>query len=146
MKNLVSGSTAAIHNQTILEQVELMRFTDNGDGTVTDTQTGLIWQQADDGVLRDWEDANEYCTDLVLGGYSDWSLPSLDELKSIVDESRVAPACDPVFYCRCSNYWLCSTYIYGPPGGWYVNFYFGYVSADHKTDYNRYVRCVRGGP
>src|SRR3990172_10715767 len=36
------------------------RFTDNGDGTVTDSVTGLIWQQLDDGKKRTWEKAKKY--------------------------------------------------------------------------------------
>lgn len=44
-------------------------YVDNGDGTVTDESTGLMWQQADDGVERDWEEACQYCEDLKEAGY-----------------------------------------------------------------------------
>lgn len=77
-------------------------YLDNGDGTVSDLATGLMWQQADDGQGRDWEHALAYAEDLQLAGYDDWRLPNAKELQSIVDYSRSpektdSPAIDPVF-------------------------------------------------
>ncbi|WP_147676078.1 Lcl C-terminal domain-containing protein [Algibacter pacificus] len=77
-------------------------FIDNGDGTVSDYATGLMWQKADDGKARDWEGALAYSEDLELAGYTDWRLPDAKELQSIVDYSRSpqttnSPAIDPVF-------------------------------------------------
>ncbi len=63
-------------------------FVDNGDGTITDLATGLMWQMADDGIARDWESALEYSEDLQLAGYDDWRLPNAKELQSIVDYSK----------------------------------------------------------
>jgi hypothetical protein len=75
-------------------------YVDNKNGTVTDTRTGLVWQQADDGVARTWADAGPYCENLVLGGYGDWRLPRIDELETLVDYSRYDPAIYPVFSDR----------------------------------------------
>lgn len=77
-------------------------FVGNGDGTITDNATGLMWQGADDGVARDWEDALAYCEDLTLANHSDWRLPNTKELQSIVDYNRSpskthSPAIDPLF-------------------------------------------------
>ncbi|MGP6086699.1 Lcl C-terminal domain-containing protein [Antarctobacter jejuensis] len=73
-------------------------FTENGDGTVTDTATGLMWQQADDGTRREWAEALAYCEALELGGHADWRLPDSKALQSIVDYDRTSlPAIDPVF-------------------------------------------------
>lgn len=76
-------------------------FADNGDGTVTDYATGLIWQQADSGSGMIWEDALDYCESLSLAGGTDWRLPNAKELQSIVDYSRApslgSAAIDPVF-------------------------------------------------
>ena len=74
----------------------------NSDGTVTDLATGLMWQQADDGEGRDWENALSYAEQLELAGHSDWRLPNAKELQSLVDYSRSpqttdSPAIDPVF-------------------------------------------------
>ena len=63
-------------------------FASNPDGTVTDAATGLMWQQADDGVAREWEESLAYCEALELGGHGDWRLPDVKELQSIVDYGR----------------------------------------------------------
>ena len=60
-------------------------FEDNGDGTVSDLATGLMWQAADDGETRDWEDALSYAENSDYAGYDDWRLPNAKELQSIVD-------------------------------------------------------------
>jgi len=70
-------------------------FEDNGDGTVTDTATGLMWQQVDSGIVLDWEDALSYAEDLGLAGYDDWRLPNVKELQSIVDYTKSPNAIDP---------------------------------------------------
>ncbi|GAB5556848.1 MAG: hypothetical protein SchgKO_10610 [Schleiferiaceae bacterium] len=80
------------------------QFSDNGDGTITDSATGLMWQQADDGNTYDWQDALDYAENLSLAGHSDWRLPNAKELQSIVDYSRSpnstsSPAIAPLFSC-----------------------------------------------
>ncbi len=77
-------------------------YNDNGDGTVTDQATSLMWQQGDSGSGMIWEDGLDYCEDLTLAGQSDWRLPNAKELQSIVDYSRSpgttsSAAIDPVF-------------------------------------------------
>jgi len=83
-------------------------FTDNGNSTVSDSATGLMWQQVDDGVTRDWENALSYAEGLSLGGYSDWRLPNAKELQSIVDYTRCrdvtnSAAIDPLFTATSFN-------------------------------------------
>lgn len=77
-------------------------FIDNNDGTVSDYATGLMWQKADDGIGRNWEEALAYAENLELANYSDWRLPNAKELQSIVDYTRSpqttnSPAINPVF-------------------------------------------------
>lgn len=62
-------------------QNSLSRFVDNGDGTITDTQTNLVWQKQDDGHKRTLEEAKAYCNELSLGGHNVWRLPTIEELK-----------------------------------------------------------------
>ena len=69
-------------------------FVDNGDGTVTDLATGLMWSQDDSGVGMDWEDALAYAEGSELAGYDDWRLPSVKELQSILDYSKSPNAID----------------------------------------------------
>ncbi len=77
-------------------------FVDNGDGTITDHATGLMWQQADSVTGMTWEEALACAENLELGGYRDWRLPNAKELQSIVDYSRSpgttsSAAIDPLF-------------------------------------------------
>jgi hypothetical protein len=80
-------------------------FTDNGDGTITDSATGLMWAQDDSGSGMNWEDALAYAQtkngENYLG-YSDWRLPNAKELQSLVDYTRSpdttsSAAIDPLF-------------------------------------------------
>ncbi len=67
-------------------------FHDNGDGTITDHATGLMWQKVDSGQGMDWGHALSYAANLKLAGHTDWRLPNAKELQSIVDYTRI-PAC-----------------------------------------------------
>ncbi|MDE4907703.1 DUF1566 domain-containing protein [Methanogenium marinum] len=82
-------------------------FSDNGDGTVTDSATDLMWSQSDSGTGVNWEEALAWVqaknAENYLG-YSDWRLPNVKELQSIVDYTRSpdtsdSAAIDPVFEC-----------------------------------------------
>ena len=65
-------------------------FDDNGDGTIIDTKTGLMWQEQEDG-RRIWNDSLEYCKGLSLAAHSDWRLPTLEELESLWDDAGSKP-------------------------------------------------------
>jgi len=89
------------------ESYGVNEFVDNGDGTVTDNATGLMWEQADSGSGMDWEDALDYAESATTGGYDDWRLPNIKELQSIVDYtkspsashvSNLGPAIDTDFF------------------------------------------------
>jgi hypothetical protein len=107
-------------------------FVDNGDGTITDQASGLMWQKDDSGEGMLWEDALEYCENLELAGYSDWRLPNAKEMQSIVDYSRCpdttdSAAIDPIFdISSITNeggdkdypfFWTGTTHIKYPNGG-----------------------------
>jgi hypothetical protein len=76
----------------------LPEFVDNGDGTVTDNVTSLMWLQTTDSIKRDWEGSIQYCEDLVYAEHSDWKLPSNKELSSTVDLRKQKPAIDTRFF------------------------------------------------
>ena len=63
------------------------RYTDNSDGTVTDTHTGWMWAAKDNGYDINWLSAKAYCENYTGGGYSDWRLPTQDELAGLYDEN-----------------------------------------------------------
>jgi hypothetical protein len=121
-----------------------MSFTDNGDGTVTDNVTGLVWQKQDDNVTRNWADAGAYCDGLTLAGHTDWRLPNEYELQGIVNYSRYNPSIDPTYFpgTKSAGYWSSSTYADGSYDAWFVGFDDGFVGSSYKA-YTGYVRCVR---
>lgn len=55
----------------------------NDDGTLTDTASGLVWQEADSLYDLNWDGALAYCENLSLAGYADWRLPDSKELASL---------------------------------------------------------------
>ena len=58
-------------------------FVDNEDGTVMEQRTGLLWQRANDGTERNYEEALTYCQSLDLAGHHDWRLPRKEELAKL---------------------------------------------------------------
>jgi hypothetical protein len=63
-------------------------FTDDGNSTIMDNATGLMWMKNDSETGMAWADALSYAEDMEFGGYSDWRLPNVKELQSIVDYTR----------------------------------------------------------
>lgn len=123
-------------------------FHDNGDGTITDRATGLMWSRADSGKGMNWQDALAWVQQKNAEkflGHDDWRLPSVKELQSIVDYARSpdtsqAPAIDRLFTCTAITnearqldwpfYWSATTHAglrggaaamyvaFGRAGGW----------------------------
>ena len=124
-----------------LPQVKPSRFTDNGDGTVTDKEAGLVWMKQDDGKHRSWEEAKKYCeqNEAKLPGKG-WRLHTVKELVSLVDYEKYDPAIDPVFTkTQSSSYWSSTSYAYFSDYAWYVDFGSGGVDWDSRG----FVSCVR---
>jgi len=121
-------------------------YIDNGDGTVTDTDTGLMWQQDTASGYYNWQQALSYCEGLTLAEYADWRLPNKNELQSIVDYSKYGPAINTTYFPSTfsSPYWSSTTHAYDPSHAWDVYFSYGFVSTDYKS-LDGYVRAVRGG-
>jgi hypothetical protein len=127
---------------------------DNGNGTITDNATGLIWQKCSMGQANDatcsgiattvnWAAAMSYCENLTLGGRSDWRLPSVTELRSLVDETRINPVVDPVFFPSTPliYYNTATTGFSGSNIMIYISMGNGRMNANSKA--NPYgVRCV----
>ena len=126
------------------------RFIDNGNGTVSDTVTGLVWQQSDSGNKKDWEGAFQYIQGLnqqPFAGYSDWRLPNQMELYSIVDLGNYNPAINSVFSGTHNDLYWSSTSMYqdAETKAWTVSLLGGGGDLFPKT-YSYYVRAVRGNP
>jgi hypothetical protein len=68
------------------------RFIAYDDGTVLDTTTNLMWFAKDNGTALSWPDAKSYAEKFNGGGYNDWRLPTLDELKGLYDKAKNSKA------------------------------------------------------
>ena len=118
-------------------------FTKNN-GVVTDSTTALQWQD-NETVSKTWTAAIDYCEALSLDGQSDWRLPNLKELISLVDDSKVSPAISAVFdHTASSDYWSSTTYAGTSDDAWSVYFGNGAQGSLNKSA-SVYVRCVRAG-
>jgi len=155
-----------------------LAYVDNGDGTITDLNTGLMWEKkSDDDTLHDkdiaylwsgngnqetiWDWLDDVNAEGGTGfaGYSDWRIPNVRELQSIIDYERYDPSVDPVFntgcaggctltMCSCTvaSYYWSSTTGAGGQGyyAWYVSFYNGNPYGISKDSLGPNVRAVRG--
>jgi YVTN family beta-propeller protein/parallel beta-helix repeat protein len=136
-----------------------LSYTDNNNGTVTDNNTGLVWQKQDDGSGYNWFRASgtydaarnpgtiDVCGSLVLGGASDWRLPTRKELMSLVDYAiqGPGPALNETYFPGAgqSSYWSITTATFAPDSAGVVDFGSGSLSLTSKAS-PAYVRCVRG--
>ena len=139
------------------------RFVDNGNGTVSDRRTGLMWlKDANPCGKKTWEDAMRYCENLSYAGYSNWRLPTKAELQGLgTDPPKTwesgspsatwkmpgSPFSNVQPYC----YWSgTSSSLLFPDGAWFVQVYSGPTSSASKSYggkdyYGYYVWPVRGG-
>ncbi|MFW8602035.1 DUF1566 domain-containing protein [Desulfobacterota bacterium M19] len=115
-------------------------YVDNGDGTVTDNQQRVMWQQADDGKERSWPAAVKYCKNLDLAGHKDWRLPEISLLTGLLEPAN-SPTVDPALRVKPSYYWS-ATEGANPNTAKYVNFFYGNAYA-YSKDNSYYVLCVR---
>lgn len=151
-----------------------LAYVDNGDGTVTDINTGLVWEKlGDDGLVHDWDPrvlwANAFAHVNALNGanftgHNDWRLPNVRELESLIDFGVNPPAvltsvfntncfggCSSITQCSCTapaGYWSSTTTRTLPTAAYVVDFSDGHVTvADKDAPANTFaVRAVRGGP
>jgi hypothetical protein len=119
------------------------RFVDNGDGTVTDTRRKIMWQKGDNGKEVTFEEAQEYCKNLRLGGYADWRLPKADEADTAVAVELMMPIHSPDTYARFDLYWTSDPTVlipfnYRPSHGRAVSRIY-----PPKDDGRAFVRAVR---
>ena len=120
-------------------------FTDNGDGTVTDDVTQLMWQRDADPGTFTLPQALGFCQMAATGGYHDWRLPSQIELLSLVDYAAPTggPAIDaPLAASTAGRYWSATANQASTMYVWGVDFDSGAPApADQMS--TAYARCVR---
>jgi hypothetical protein len=151
----------------------VLSYTDNGDGTITDNATGLMWEKKSSdntihfsGNAYTWE--NVFTQHIAVlntvpcfAGYCDWRLPNVKELQSIVNYENSEPSTSVAFNtgcvagctvltCSCtgtgspSRYWTSTTSAGFPTNAWRVHFDFGDAAMADKG-FTSKARAVRGG-
>jgi hypothetical protein len=130
------------------------RFTDNGNGTVTDNLTRLVWMQNENCVGRkNWADAIDFCNNLASGSCGltdgsiagDWRLPNVLEQLGLIDWGETAPAFPvghPFINVQLSHPWSSTTHGAQSLQAWHVHLSDGRVNISYKTNEND-VWCVR---
>lgn len=94
----VKPSPQSAKKETQTEKAKDSRFIAYDNGTVLDKQTKLMWADKDNGKNIDWHDAKSYCENYRGGGYTDWRIPTQDELAGLYNGSKSRPAgCDSRF-------------------------------------------------
>jgi len=126
---------------------------DNGDGTVSDVATGLVWQRLSNSgsPTSTHAVAVSHCQTLTLGGKTDWRLPNIKELASIVDHRASEPAIDEKAFIYSVvndsvgsvNFWSATNSAVDSSRAWVVNFTIGTVVTAEVKTLPRSVRCVR---
>ena len=133
------------------------RFVDNGDGTVTDLETKLIWKQTDSfqdtSKWNNWFRAQEYIQSLNIdkfAGYSDWRMPTLEEAESLHDENHSIKDMDRMDIFISSAFspgggFTCWTSNEMPHATAAIYYYrYGHANSNHKEDITKdSVRAVR---
>lgn len=144
--SLAAGSLDSMSGASTANGNTLDSCTDNGDGTVTDTSSGLMWEQAGSSNEMTWEQALAYSEALNCGGYTDWRLPTIKELQSLVDYSRYNPAIDTACFPKAvvSRYWSSTTDPVSTSSAWCIHFNDGGDDSYDKLG-NANVRAVRSG-
>ncbi len=117
--------------ESIPATTPVFQFKNNGDGTVTDTKTGLMWKRCGEGQV--WNSVTDGCDGSIVGytwkaaleqvqainnmggfaGYTDWHLPNVKELQSIVERQCYSPAINLTIFPNTSNTFWTSSIILG---------------------------------
>jgi hypothetical protein len=150
---------AATCNASISASTPATEFVDQGNGTITHSRTGLMWKRCAEGQTwsagtctgsasgLSWSGALQAAVSARLGGYSDWRLPNVKELQSIVEERCYNPAINESIFPRTRGvyFWSASADASQSNFAWFVLFYDGLSGNNYKDGNFLHVRLVRSG-
>ena len=137
-------------------------YTDHGNGTVTDSNTGLMWKKCSLGLSGSscasgtvltftWQAALSAANNNTDSGYSDWRLPNKNELESLIENACSNTAINHTFFpatvalSSTDAYWSSSQFVPVSNASWNINFKYGEAKGSYKNS-NYYVRLVRNSP
>lgn len=133
------------------------RYTDHGNGTVTDNSTALMWKQCSEGqsgagcsgtaTSMNWSVALTAAADTSFAGFNDWRLPNITELKSLIETACFNPAVNEIRFPNTTlfYYWTSSSCTFDASLAWPVNLQNGLIDNYNNKSSNLGVRLVRGG-
>lgn len=156
--SITAFTSQATCRDDIAPSTPTSRFTVHDNGTVTDTQTGLLWQRCSlgqgwdgntckgDAMTYTWQDALTAAEDNEFAGMRNWVLPNIKQLASIVEVACFIPAINSTVFPNTSSgrFWTSSPHAIGISSAWYVHFNKGSDGANGKYLKAR-VRLVRDG-
>lgn len=159
---LIGEAQQVCHSESeIPSSTPTSRFTDHGNGTVTDSQTGLMWARCVAGLagadceagaskVHTWQKALEYAAASTHAGYVDWRLPNVTEFASIFEQQCSVPSINIAVFPNTSpvGFWSASPLSLSPGfdsrGAWHVHFYSGTFFPSTR-DAGAHIRLVRAG-
>jgi len=150
-----SDAAQTCHSYWPKPSTPINRFTENGDGTVTDSVTKLIWKRCSEGlagescekgepVIFTWLEAQKAAAESRFTGKSDWRLPDIKELNSIIERQCTMPAINEIVFpaTPTMSFWSSTAYAGNPAYAWNVYFPYG-ISDGNSKSYKFFVRLVR---
>ena len=149
-ETISAGGTKRFHVRAVRDAItttfSVPHFTENDNGTITDNNTGLVWQKIQNPDTITWEQALTYASSLTLAGKSDWRLPNIKELQSLNIVSIHNPSFDKNYFTNVGsgNYWSSTSMHNTPTLAWDINVDYGIVSYNNKA-LKENVLLVRGG-
>ena len=149
-ETISAGGTKSFHTRAVRDvttpTIIPNHFTDNGDSTITDNLTGLMWEKFPYNDTLFWDNALQHAENLTLAGYSDWRLPNIKEIESLNDEKANAPSINISAFPNvvAKKYWSSTSQFNQGGNAWFIDFQnYGLTSYESKTTRGCYVMCVR---
>jgi hypothetical protein len=112
-------------------------------GIVTDTTYKVMWQDNFEIIQDDNPLAQTYCDSLVLNGYTDWQLPTIMQLQTLIDTANEKVVLEKAFeYFEKGKYWSSTDFAQDLNKYWYLNISNGEINFEDASESN-FIRCVR---
>lgn len=119
---------------------ESTRFEALNSEVMVDLLTGLMWTRVPDEIIRTWPQAVERADVIEVGGFDDWRLPNIRELRSLIHHGRDTSGwLEEIGFSNIydGEYWSSTTYFHNTDLAWHLDFRTGRTNPDDKTDLRR---------